>query len=106
MAARVNINVSSATKKLRAVGQALQYSSDTSAQAFTQAALPLVEAAVYSDGDGLAAMAAELAPVDTGALVAGLVSPDSNEGLCKEKAVPVYLFRAGKWRRRRGGHWR
>jgi hypothetical protein len=84
-AARVNINVTSATKILKAVGQAMQYSADSSSQAFTQAALPLVEAAVYADGDGLAAMAAELAPVDTGALVAGLSSPNSNEGFAKNR---------------------
>jgi hypothetical protein len=85
MAARVNINVTSATKILKGVGQAMQYASTASSQAFTQAALPLVEAAVYSGGEGLASMAAELAPVDTGALVAGLSSPDSNQGFPKNR---------------------
>lgn len=84
--AKVNINVSAAQKTLKGVSEAMNYAANAAGPSFTAAALPLVEAAVYSDGDGLAAMASSLAPVDTGALVAGLSSPDSNEGFEKGRA--------------------
>ncbi|NBT47216.1 MAG: hypothetical protein EBT07_05270 [Actinobacteria bacterium] len=83
--ARINIDVSAAIKNLKGVGDSMKYAADASGPAFTAAAIPLVEAAVYSDGDGLAAMASELAPVDTGALVAGLSAPNSSEGFAKNR---------------------
>jgi len=83
--ARINIDVSSATKTLGAVKDGLNYTANAVNPAFLETVLPMVQSAVYNDADGLAAMASEMAPVDTGALVAGLESPNSHESFNKNR---------------------
>lgn len=74
----VQFNIKAVEQRLQNVKKVLTESTEHLNPAFQQAAIKIVTDSVYGPG-GLAQDAASLAPVDTGALVAGLESPDSNE---------------------------
>jgi hypothetical protein len=78
----VTFNIKAAEVSLRNVKKVLVESTDHLNPAFQAAAISIVTDAVYGPG-GLAQDASDLAPIDTGALQAGLASPDSNEGFDK-----------------------
>lgn len=82
MGREVTVNVKVAEKQLTAVKKALTQSVANLAPAFQGAATTMIQQEVYSN-NGMAAQAAALAPVDTGALQAGLLSPDSSESFDK-----------------------
>lgn len=79
---QVTLNIKAAEQSLRNVKKVLVESTEHLNPAFQAAAVKIVTDAVYGPG-GLARDAASLAPVDTGALQAGLESPDSNDGFEK-----------------------
>jgi hypothetical protein len=79
----VTFNIKSAEESLRKVRKVLTESTKELEPAFAGAAVKIVTDAVYGGPSSLAGMASDLAPVDTGALVAGLESPDSNESFDK-----------------------
>lgn len=79
---QVTFNIKAAEQSLRNVKKVLVESTDHLNPAFQAAAISIVTDAVYGPG-GLAQDASDLAPIDTGALQAGLASPDSNEGFDK-----------------------
>ena len=74
----VTFNIKAAEQSLRNVKKVLVESTEHLNPAFQAAAVKIVTDAVYGAG-GLAQEASALAPVDTGALQAGLASPNSNE---------------------------
>jgi hypothetical protein len=78
----VTFNIKAAEQSLRNVKKVLVESTEHLNPAFQAAAISIVTDAVYGPG-GLAQDASDLAPIDTGALQAGLASPDSNEGFDK-----------------------
>jgi hypothetical protein len=75
---QVTFNIKAAEQSLRNVKKVLVESTEHLNPAFQAAAISIATDAVYGAG-GLAQDASALAPVDTGALEAGLSSPDSNE---------------------------
>ena len=79
----VTFNIKAAEQSLKNVRKVLTESTKELEPAFEGAAVKIVTDAVYGGPSSLAGMAADLAPVDTGALVAGLESPDSNESFDK-----------------------
>jgi hypothetical protein len=78
----VTFNIKAAEQSLRNVKKVLVESTEHLNPSFQAAAVNIVTDAVYGPG-GLAQEASALAPVDTGALQAGLASPESNEGFDK-----------------------
>jgi hypothetical protein len=75
----VTFNIKAAENNLRSVRKTLQESVDHLNPTFQAVAVEIVQNAVYGGPGSLAGMASDLAPVDTGALRAGLASPNSNE---------------------------
>jgi hypothetical protein len=74
----VTLNIKAAEQSLRNVKKVLVESTEHLNPSFQAAAVKIVTDAVYGPG-GLAQEASALAPVDTGALQAGLATPNSNE---------------------------
>jgi hypothetical protein len=75
---QITFNIRSAEQSLRNVKKVLVESTDHLNPTFQAAAVKIVTNAVYGPG-GLSQDASAAAPVDTGALQAGLASPSSNE---------------------------
>lgn len=82
----VTFNIKAAESSLRAVRKTLQESVDHLNPTFQAVAVEIVQNAVYGGPNSLAGMASELAPIDTGALQAGLASPDSSEEFDKGRS--------------------
>lgn len=82
----VRFNIKAAETSLRAVRKTLTESVDHLNPTFQSVAVDIVKGAVYGGKNSLAGMASNLAPVDTGALRAGLESPDSNEEFDKGRS--------------------